>query len=459
MSMLASNPSSPADVPNPFAIALPAKTGTKQRFLHALQFLAIAALITVIWMAATVYGKQYLLSRLTDGFDALDTTQKNERLLQIAGFGSSAIPHLTNCLLDEDDAVSEVAFGLLTQLQNDWTTYAPASSAESHASFLDAMQDNVASTPLEQWTDRQIARSRALIRQSMLEFADTKSFGVNELGEETQTLIASVSKRSRDLLNDLAPAPRMLTKTAVAKVAANAAPSKSTQTESMWTDWPPSRPVEIVRSGTRQQPEAIQVRETATRLDVDNENADQVSQSDTVNQLETVPQGVTVPLSQVSPSTPSVHRVPGLPRIAETGTHRVVRVNAELSPSPFRAMNDETVIRHLGNPDAMLANQARVELTQRGFSNAQLEFGSALAIAKPADRIELIDSMRRSGGLNAWPWLSMSLDDADRQVRLHVVSILASSPTETTQKRLQKRLEVETDPQVATRIRRVLDLR
>ncbi len=89
----------------------------------------------------------------------------------------------------------------------------------------------------------------------------------------------------------------------------------------------------------------------------------------------------------------------------------------------------------------------------------QLEFGTAIDIAQPKDRITLIDSMLKSGGLNAWPWLSMLLDDPDRQVRLHVISILAPSKNRTVKQRLPERLKAETDLIVETKLRKVLELR
>jgi hypothetical protein len=442
---------SAADTPNPFSVALPPSNAAKQRFAHALQFLGIAAGVTAIWLLATVYGKQYLLNQLVRELPTLNATDKGERLIQIAGFGIDSIEPLTGSLLDEEDAVSEVAFGLLNQLQNDWTTLSPELAARSHQKLVDGIRKNLKTRTPDEWTPRQTARTRSLLRQTMLEFADTKTLGDSQSSEEFQRLIASVSKGSRETLAQLDQPKLTLAKTPVTSTDANELPSADT--DSMWTDWPPSRPVEIIRSGTSNS-QAVQVRETATRLQSQPTNA---SQAEVGGQLESVPDGVTVPLTQVPNSTsPSNAQQP---RLAKSADGRVLRVNAELTASPFTAMDDETILRHLGNPNASLAEQARAELIERGFSKVQLEFGTAIAVAEPKDRITLIDSMLQAGGLNAWPWLSMLLDDSDRHVRLHVVSILAPSKNRTVQQRLHERLKVESDLHVATKIRKVLDLR
>ncbi|WP_233215497.1 hypothetical protein [Rhodopirellula bahusiensis] len=442
---------SAADTPNPFSIALPPASGAKQRFVHALQFLGIAAAITTVWLLVTVYGKQYLLNQLVQELPTLSVSDKNDRLFQIAGFGIDAIEPLAATLIDEEDSVSEVAFGLLNQLQNDWTTLSPEMAARSHQHLIAGVRENLKAKPFAEWTPRQTARTRSLLRQTMLEFAGTETLGESDMSTELRELIAEVSQSSRDTLAQLDQSTRTLAKAPVASDEANQLPSADT--DSMWTDWPPSRPVAIIRSGTSES-QSVQVQETATRL-----QSPGTSDPDS-GQLESVPEGVTVPLTQVpATSDTPVHRVPEMPRLAKSTEGRVVRVNAELTQSPFTAMDDETILRHLGNPDASLAEQARAELTERGFTKVQLEFGTAIAIAEPRDRITLIDSMLKSGGLNAWPWLSMMLDDSDRHVRLHVLSILAPSKNRTVQQRLHERLKVESDLHVATKIRKVLELR
>ncbi|MEO9589964.1 hypothetical protein [Rhodopirellula bahusiensis] len=442
---------SAADTPNPFSIALPPASGAKQRFVHALQFLGIAAAITTVWLLVTVYGKQYLLNQLVQELPTLSVSDKNDRLIQIAGFGIDAIEPLAATLIDEEDSVSEVAFGLLNQLQNDWTTLSPEMAARSHQHLIAGVRENLKAKPFAEWTPRQTARTRSLLRQTMLEFAATETLGESDMSTELRELIAEVSQSSRDTLAQLDQSTRTLAKAPVVSDGANQLPSADT--DSMWTDWPPSRPVAIIRSGTSES-QSVQVQETATRL-----QSPGTSDADS-GQLESVPEGVTVPLTQVpATSDAPVHRVPEMPRLAKSTEGRVVRVNAELTPSPFTAMDDETILRHLGNPDASLAEQARAELTERGFTKVQLEFGTAIAIAEPRDRITLIDSMLKSGGLNAWPWLSMMLDDSDRHVRLHVLSILAPSKNRTVQQRLHERLKVESDLHVATKIRKVLELR
>ena len=192
--------------------------------------------------------------------------------------------------------------------------------------------------------------------------------------------------------------------------------------------------------------------------------------------MQPVPSGVTVPLTQIvsSERKPKVlaaklvaspestrNSIPtdGQNSHAESG----LQMTNHLTESPLAVLDDETVIRHLANPDAMVARQAQSELNGRGFTSAQVSLARSLATAGPSDRIRLIDSIVHSSEFNSVPWLSMLIDDPDRKVRMHVISTLSAGlvnfrdPALLTL--LRDRLDREKDWHVAWRIRQTLDPR
>jgi hypothetical protein len=71
----------------------------------------------------------------------------------------------------------------------------------------------------------------------------------------------------------------------------------------------------------------------------------------------------------------------------------------------------------------------------------------------------LIDAIARSQSIDPRPWLLMMLEDESRDVKLRVVSVLATMNDPGVSQRLRMHLIDEHDPTVAARIRRVLNLR
>jgi hypothetical protein len=73
--------------------------------------------------------------------------------------------------------------------------------------------------------------------------------------------------------------------------------------------------------------------------------------------------------------------------------------------------------------------------------------------------MQLVDAISRSSAIDPRPWLLMMLDDESRDVKLRVISVLATMNDPGVSQRLKMHLVDERDPTVAARIRRVLDLR
>ena len=286
----------------------------------------------------------------------------------------------------------------------------------------------------------------------MLEFAEAGSSEVLAMGPEVPVLVRSATQLLEQLRQTYSTQrPATLVKKSEAAL----------QNRAGWTDWPPKSPQQV---------------DSPSPQFVDANPQSAGSPVETSHRLQAVPSGVTVPLTQIvnpdrRPKVLAAKLVAsprGRQNLTSTGerdsrAESVLQMTNHLTESPLAALDEETVIRHLANPDAMIVRQARSELSDRGFTSNQIELAKSIAAAGPDDRIRLIDSLVHSSEFDATPWLSMLIDDPDRKVRMHVVSILSAGLVNfrdpTLLKLLHDRLEREKDWHVAWRIRKTLEQR
>lgn len=447
-----------ADTPNPFAMGVAAANPTVlQRFRRGTKTVLLTLLVTTVLLSTVYFGKHLLLSQLVSGFKNLDSGAKQTRLIQIASFGNAAIEPLVERLIDSDDSVSESAFVLLQKMQNDWITLDGSNSMKPHQRLVESIQltyRNQLQTPLDnrRLTDKQIARGRELLNQTVLALVESGSGEAVAMTPEVSTLVGAANQLLEQLRKSYATQrPATLVK------------NKETalQNRAGWTDWPPK---------SQQQLDS-----PSSQL-VDTNPRSAGTPVETSHRLQTLPSGVTVPLSQIvsSPRRPKVlaaklvaspHPSRNLAQVdgRDSRAESVLQMTNHLTESPLAALDDETVIRHLANPDAMIVRQAQSELNDRGFTFTQIEMAKSIAMAGPDDRIRLIDSLVHSSEFNSTPWLSMLIDDPDRKVRMHVVSTLSAGlvnfrdPALLTL--LRDRLNREKDWHVAWRIRKTLEQR
>lgn len=447
-----------ADTPNPFAMGVAnANPTVLQRLWRGTKTVFVTLLLTTALLSAVYFGKQWLLVQLISGFDGLDANTKQTRLIQIASFGNAAIDPLVKRLIDSDDSVSESAFVLLQKMQNDWITLDVSASMKPHEQLV-ASIGRTYGVQLEtaaedrRLTDKQIARGRELLNQTVLEFASAGTGEAIALTPETSNLIRSANQLLEQLRQTYSTQrPATLVKNT----------ETTLQNRAGWTDWPPK----------------------AQRLDISpNSRFGDASPRapgtpvETSHRLQAVPSGVTVPLSQIVSSArkPKVlaAKLVAVPRPTEnldsiderdSRGESTLQMTNHLTESPLAALDDETVIRHLANPDTLIVRQAQSELKDRGFTPVQVDMAKSIAAAGPDDRIRLIDSLVHSSGFNSAPWLSMLIDDPDRKVRMHVVSTLAAGLVNFRDpallQLLRDRLDREKDWHVAWRIRQTLEQR
>lgn len=444
------------EIPNPFSLVMQAhEPSARSRFVRAVKTMAVTLALTAVLLAAFFFGKQVLLARLLADFDDLDPAAQHARLVQIASFGVAAIQPLVTKLADDRDEVSESAFTLLRQMQKDWLTLSPQTAVGTHAKMIAAIDLTFCAPGATRSEEnsaarsKQLARARELVRQTILEFPPPAHREMST-ATDVQQLLASTNRLLADLEGKAASTAIVVSAGGELDPLGDLSDASGASRRSGWTDWPPppqSASAQIIRSGSRLEIAADGEIRNEIRSDSDSATSDD---------LQLLPEGETAPLSQLAPNLPE-HQESVVAARRPVG--RVIQMSTHVVDSPLAALNDETVIRHLANPDAIWAERARGELIQRGFSEVQLETATALAVASPEDRIRLIDALVHKSGLDSGPWLSMLLDDSDRRVRLHVAAALAQSQDAVIVQRLRERLAREEDAHVAARLRRILGYR
>jgi hypothetical protein len=136
-----------------------------------------------------------------------------------------------------------------------------------------------------------------------------------------------------------------------------------------------------------------------------------------------------------------------------------IRQAAHLVDSPLQTYDDPSVMRWLVSDHATLREKAEAELSRRGYDQEALSIARQLAGADALGRMEMVETISRSDRVDPRPWLLMLLEDPSRDVRLRVISVMATMNDPAMTQRLRLQLVDERDPTVAARIRRVLKLR
>lgn len=508
----ASLPAGSPDASNPFAIVLDHRPTARQRLVRALRFLFVVGVLTSIVLAATWQGKRMLVGYLARDLDRLSSDVRQERLIQLAGLGIDGLPVLARQLFSVDDGTSEASYALMRSLQDDWILTPGAQSRRHHLAMVQAMDeaivglvegnrihagDTAGSDSVHEDQSRQRARARDLLQRTIVEFADPGDEGEPTEGSDRQenqwtrwlaswssdraTISKSDVRRLAEATVDrlmLRGTSRVHDDSAVARVVPAARhrvlrekpsgdlglgettgnrPARLLSRPTQWTDWPPPADVAVPMPKLA-RPSWRASTETPSPMQALSGESPLASGQPEMGAPS--PQGVRpVPADEaisLSPPESFAERADVRSRKPDESSIRTV---ANLTESPMAAMATETVLQHLGHPEPKIAQWAENELRQRGMEQTQLRFARQMVTATPADRMALVDSLMAESTENVYPWLAVALEDADRSVRLHVVSKLATIDQPQARRLLQLRLQQEDDPQVATRIRRALELR
>jgi hypothetical protein len=220
-----------------------------------------------------------------------------------------------------------------------------------------------------------------------------------------------------------------------------------------WTDWPPP-------SNPRTPSSGVILSEPRT-VDEDQSGQSVVEMPSVYRsssaRLRPVTTDVPVILRDISQSHETAFQTS---RLASSDIRSAdIQSVAHLVDSPMETFDDKSVVHWLGSPHQTLRDKAKLELVSRGYDDTQIAIAKQIASGDTKTRIELVDGISRSSSIDPRPWLLMMLDDESRDVKLRVISVLATMNDPGVSQRLRMHLVDERDPTVAARIRRVLDLR
>ena len=487
----------PSNLPNPFAVDLATpRRGAKRAVLSTLKFLLIVILGLAAVVVVGTQSRRWLLHRLTADMETLDGPRKQQRLVQISELGAIGIPTLVRALGDPEEAVARTAHDLLQDAQNAWTVLDPTDSLEHHRLMVQAMRNTASQLPADRgrW-------AASLLQQTVLETSDRDDAAaqqVHSLASETMSRLGVsrpiVSAGQTAALSAAEPTPDALTPVTVAanrviRVGSSEAdplPVNARELDS-WTSWPPGEPAPVSGpAGTREASPDVQMESVSHRSDSPSTaKLDPTATSDSSSHTGSDPSGDSEPDTSDYTEASASGNVQAQPSIYRSSTYRLrpVQSTAEVSLQAFRHKNTgepegaggqptthlvdspmatydtRSVIHWLGHTDPQLCKAAELELTRRGFDQQQLSIAAQIATGDLQTRLELVDTIARSQSLDPRPWLLMLLDDDNRDVKLRVISVLATMQAPDITRQLQQRLAAERDPTVAARIRRVLDLR
>jgi hypothetical protein len=440
---------------NPFSGSFTkARTSRTQALKSAIRFFLVVCVCLVVSLAITSQGPKWLVHRLTRDFESLNAHEKKERLVQIADLGPPAIPCLVQSLADPDLEIARTAYELLQQAQNDWSVMNPSDRADRHSAMVRSLKTIAVHLP-----EDRTGWGTSLLQQTLMETVDRNSDDARQLYGDANHVIELLSLTARAHSAD--PVPDSLTmefdhdsqdpkEPRRLSVRARPLPVDQSQAAEAWTQWPPPREtrydhdveVDALSQGTRAS--AIPTETTAP--------TDSPSVYRSGSKLQAVASEDEVALDLVGDGNArSLQEVD-----ADSSTIQPV---AHLVDSPLETYDDASVMRWLGSEHAALRDKAESELVRRGYGPSEISLATQIVTADTQARLGLVNAIAQSGRVDPRPWLLMLLDDPSRDVKLRVISVLATMNDPTISQRLQLHLVDEEDPTVAARIRRVLKLR
>ena len=438
------NASSSAREPNWSVDGRPGRA--KRSVVRAAKYLIAVMICFGVLLGIRHATGHWLLTKLTQDFDQLTAAQQHERLLQIEGLGKPAIPHMVDAMAAKEIATARTAYELLRHSQNEWTTLRPSERHGRHLILAESIRGVSARLP-----DDRTGWAASLLQQSIMDSVsqtDELEKSVYHHAHQALSSLALSTRSGPSILDgeytsanggnrrggilkpkiatgDLTSDDPAILRNRRLAVSATPLPIEQDPNATRWSDWPPTAEPANLNPPTGDRSEVY--RSTSMKL------------------------------RPVKPDDPVILR-PVETSFGVASADSVAAVNHD-EDLPLEAYNDRSVMHWLVSSHANLRNKAAIELQSRGYSDRELEMAQHMVHADTKVRLAFLDHLTRDREMDPRPWLRMMAEDESREVRLRVVSILATMNDHATEDYLRTLRVQERDPTVAARIRRVLKLR
>ncbi len=462
---------------NPFArVAVKEKHKRHRALVRAFQVFVLVAIATGGILVLANQSKHWLAGRLLADFDGLGASQKVARLGQLAELGVFGVEPLVNSMADEDTGVARTGYELLRTAQNNWTVLPLEDEKSRHELLVEAVKTIAIELP-----DHRTGWGTSLMQQTLL-FTSEHPLATVDLRDRTSNAITLLALSGRPE-QTAAMVELESGKFGRLDVQGGPLPVDGIQSIDDWTTWPPSQPVarNVTGGVSESQPSQIEGATSdasfgspgSTQFAGNFSNAKWLGAVPTVyksgaSRLQLIGENEVVQLADVADSVVVDSEGNARAVQSERAVHRGDFSNSSASDahaqvglvvSPMAAFDDTSVMRWLGSPHAALREKAKLELVSRGFDGTAIAIATRIFSGDINQKIELVDALASTSAIEPRRWLLLLLQDPDRDVRLRTVSSLGTMDDPAIAGRLQAHLDDERDPAVASRIRRVLDLR
>lgn len=477
---------------NPFArVSRKEKNTRRQALVRAFQVFVLVTIVTGGILVLANQSKRWLAGRLLADFDGLASSQKIDRLGQLAELGVFSVEPLVKSMTDKDSGVARAGYELLRTAQNNWTVLPLQDEKSRHEVLIEAVKGIAIDLP-----DHRTGWGTSLMQQTLL-FASEHPGATSDLPERASNAINLLALSGRpDQTVTLAVVGS--DKFGRLDVQGGPLPVDGIQSVDEWTTWPPGKTIarNVTGTGSASLPNTTvgpaslpnttvgsasgvsfgtteATRSTAMHSTASKSDAMPTVYKSGANRLQVIGENEVVQLADVSHSSnvgfvgganaiqvdQPIHRADANNALANNALAIDGNAQVALLDSPMGTFDDASVMRWLGSPHAALREKAKLELVSRGFDGTAIAIATRIFTGDRNQKLELVDALTSTSVLEPRPWLLLLLQDADREVRLRTISSLGSMDDPAIAASLQTHLVDERDPAVASRIRRVLNLR
>lgn len=396
------------------------------------------------------HTQRFLIARIAAGLDSQVDTQRQKKLIQIASFGSAAVPALVGHLANGNDNDVNVCQNLLTELQNSWTTLPIDQRLQNHQILIASLDREI-----EGLMDDRTDVVRSLLRQSMNETVGQTGLVATKLSGRIGALISQLSVSA---VND-----KSLAATEGRSKNSSPLPALLRQT---------GRSVPLLHSPLPIEPETENSRHELLVDASHSPDSDSKTVPLPINLIRGTPIGMrpiesetAVLLRPASEIPPQRQLTAGLRPTAyadPTVDDQSIANSSDPfagSVPPMMALADASVFVYFHHDQGRFAADAELELRDRGYNSGQIEMAKRVSSPDVESRLAVIEQLPHLTNIDPRPWLKHLIGDTHREVRLRTISVIATMNDPAAQSLLRTHLASETDPVVSARLRRHLNLR